>query len=96
MFKESDINEDLPDWELINSKSKHMILEHDKIIPYIGTYKGLINAIKWLGYDDIFFREWFLDVKSDKKLSFIVPYDAKDRTQTILMFNSDERKTLKN
>mgnify|MGYP001273931949 FL=1 len=95
IFKETDINEDLPDWEILNYKSKHIILEHDKIIPFIGTYKGLINAIRWLGYDDIYFREWFLNVKENKKLSLLVPYEASDRTQTILMFDADKRKALK-
>lgn len=95
VFKETDINEDYPDWEILNAKSKHMILEHDQIMPYVGTYKGLINAIKWLGYDDIFVREWFKNVKENKKVSFLVPFDAADRMQTILMFNADERKTLK-
>lgn len=95
IFKETDINEDLPDWKFLNYKSKHIILEYDKIMPFVGTYKGLINAIKWLGYDDIYIREWFLNVKENKKLSLIVPYEAKDRTQTILMFSPEQRKTLK-
>jgi len=95
VLKETDINEDLPDWKILNYKSKHIILEHDKIMPYVGTYKGLINAIKWLGYDDVYIREWFLNVKENKKISFVVPYDAKDRLQTILMFDSNQRKTLK-
>jgi len=95
LFKEADINEALPDYEIVNPKSKQMILEHDEIIPYIGTYKALINAIKWLGYEDIYVREWFKNVKENKKLSLIVPYNAKDRTQTILKFSPDERKVLK-
>ncbi len=76
LFKEADINEDMPDWELLNYKGKHIILEHDKIMPYIGTYKALINAIKWLGYEDIKIKEWFKDVKAGKKLSLYVPYEA--------------------
>lgn len=95
LFKEADINEDLPDFDIINPKSKQMILEHSNIMPYVGTYKALINAIKWLGYDDIYIREWFKNVKEDRKLSLVVPYEAKDRTQTILKFSPDERKTLK-
>jgi len=95
LFKEADIKEANPDFELLNSKSKHMILEHDKIMPYIGTYKALINAIKWLGYDDIYVREWFKDVKANKKLSLVVPFDAKDRSQTIMKFSIEERKFLK-
>jgi len=95
LFKEVDINEDLLDWKVLNQKSKHMILEHNNIMPYVGTYKGLINAIKWLGYDDIYIREWFLNVKDNTKLSLIVPYDATDRLQTILTFSADARKHLK-
>ena len=95
VFKESDIREPYPDWKLLNYKGKHMILEHDKIMPYIGTYKGLINAIKWLGYEDIKIKEWFKDVKDNKKLALYVPYEAPDRTKTILYFSPEERKNLK-
>ena len=95
LFKEADINEDLPDWKLLNYKSKHIILEHDEIMPYIGTYKALINAIKWLGYEDIKVKEWFKDVKENSKLSLYVPYEAADRAKTILYFTPEERKNLK-
>lgn len=95
LFKEVDINEDLPDWEILNYKSKHLILEHNNIMPFIGTYKGLINAIKWLGYEDIQVKEWFKNVKENKKLSLYVPYDADERKKTIKYFSPDERKNLK-
>jgi hypothetical protein len=95
LFKEADINEDLPDYEIVNSKSKHMILEHNNIMPYVGTYKALINSIKWLGYDDVYIREWFKNVKTEKLLSYIVPYEAKDRTQTMLIFSQEQRKEMK-
>jgi len=95
LFKEADINEDMPDWELLNYKGKHIILEQAQIMPYIGTYKALINSIKWLGYEDIKVKEWFRDVKENKKLSLYVPYEAEDRTKTILYFSPEERKNLK-
>jgi hypothetical protein len=95
LFKEADINEALPDWELLNYKSKHMILEHNQIMPFIGTYKGLINAIKWLGYEDIQVKEWFKDVKENKKISLYVPYDADGRKKTIKYFSPEERRNLK-
>jgi len=95
IFKEADINEDLPDWELINYKSKHIILEGHNIMSYIGSYKGLVNAIKWLGYEDIKIKEWFLNSKDSTKLSLYVPYEAKDRSKTILSFSPEERKNLK-
>ena len=95
LFKEADINEVLPDWELLNQKSKHIILEYNQIMPYIGTYKALINSIKWLGYDDIKIKEWFKNVKSGEKLSLTVPYDAPERVKTILYFTPEERRNLK-
>jgi len=95
LFKEVDINEDLPDWETLNYKGKHMMLEHHNIMPYIGTYKGLINAIKWLGYEDIQVKEWFQNVKENKKLSLYVPYDADGRKRTIKYFSPEERRNLK-
>ena len=64
-------------------------------MPYIGTYKGLINAIKWLGYEDIQVKEWFKNVKDGKNLSLTVPYDAADRTKSLLYFSPDERRNLK-
>jgi hypothetical protein len=95
LFKEVDINEALPDWQVLNSKSKYMMLEHHNIMPFIGTYKGLVNAIDWLGYDDIYIREWFKEVKENKKLSLVIPFNADDRYKTILKFSPEERKTLK-
>lgn len=95
LFKRADLNEALPDWELLNYKGKHIILEHDKIMPYIGTYKALINAIRWLGYEDIKVKEWFRNVKDNTKLSLYVPYEAEDRTRTILYFSPEERRNLK-
>jgi len=95
LFKEADINEDMPDWQLLNYKGKHIVLEHAQIMPYIGSYKALINAIKWLGYEDIKVKEWFKDVKANKKLALYVPYEAVDRTKTILYFSPEERKNLK-
>jgi len=95
LFKETDINEDLPDWKILNYKGKHMILEHNKILPFIGTYKALINAIKWLGYEDISVKEWFKNVKENTKLSLYVPYDADERKKTIKYFTPEERINLK-
>ena len=59
LFKKHDIAEENIDWQLINQKSKELFLTYDQIFPYVGTYKALINAVKFLGYDDIYFREWF-------------------------------------
>jgi hypothetical protein len=95
LFKEADINEDNPDWELLNQKGKNIVLDYAQIMPYIGTYKALINSIKWLGYEDLKIKEWFKDVKNKKKLSLEIPYNATDRSKTILYFSAEERRNLK-
>lgn len=67
VYKDSYVDDDKADFRSINRHSKEMFLEYDKIFPYIGTYKALINAVHLLGYDDIFFKEWYkvLDVSDE-------------------------------
>lgn len=63
IFIDSDINNDSPDYISINKNSKKMFLAYNDIFPYIGSYKGLLNAIKTLGYEDeIFFKEWYKEI----------------------------------
>ncbi|MGL5691966.1 MAG: hypothetical protein ACRDD8_14250 [Bacteroidales bacterium] len=93
IVKDSDITDALPDYKIINQKSKELFLEYDNIFKYCGTYKGLINAVKYLGYDDIFFREWFIDTKTSTRKSFKVAYG--NETDTIKAIPFDSRRTLK-
>ena len=59
VYKDSYTEDDKPDFISINRHSKEMFLSYDQIFPYVGTYKALFNAIKLLGYNDIFFKEWY-------------------------------------
>lgn len=63
VFNESDINEDLVDWMVVNNKRKELLLTGDEIYPYIGSYKGLINAIKYFGYSDIKLKQYILNIE---------------------------------
>lgn len=72
LFKEKDPDEELVDYELVNRKSKELFLSYNEIFPYVGTYKALINAVKFLGYDDVFFREWYKVIKNESTHS---PYN---------------------
>lgn len=69
LFKECDIKEEKTNWEIVNRKSKELFLTYDEIFPYVGTYKALINAVKYLGYNDVYFREWYKDIKKGIKYS---------------------------
>lgn len=71
VFKEHDLDEENIDWQLINQKSKELFLTYDQIFPYVGTYKALINAVKFLGYDDIYFREWFKVINKNEQFKDI-------------------------
>lgn len=84
IFRESDINEALPDYKLLNEKRKEFILEHANIISYIGSYKGLFNVINWLGYNDLRIKEYYLNVAEGtpnfgKKKPFEIPFDLAQR-----------------
>ena len=67
VFKQQDVDEEGCDWTLVNKKSKELFLYYDEIFPYVGTYKALFNAIRYLGYQDIIFKEWYkIKDKNDK------------------------------
>ena len=72
VFKDMPIYEESHDWDFINKKSKQLFLSYSQIFPYVGTYKALINAVKFLGYDDIYFKEWFMhfDGNFESKVSY--------------------------
>ena len=62
IFKNTNIKEVLPDFLEVNLKRKEIMLEGHNIYPFIGSYKGLINAIKFFGYTDLEIREFWKNV----------------------------------
>ena len=62
IFKDSDIEEPLYDQILLNQKKKEALLEGSNIFPYTGSYRALLTAIKYFGYDDIYMKEYWRDV----------------------------------
>lgn len=78
LFKEINPKEEGVNWELINEKSKELFLTYTEIFPYVGTYKALINAVKFLGYTDIIFKEWFKYIGQKNQNSKYLTYQALD------------------
>lgn len=73
LFAEQDYQEEGKDYRLINKKSKELFLSYSEIFSYVGTYKALIKAIKFLGYTDIIFKEWYtLKDSNDKETDIAV------------------------
>ena len=62
LFKDHDISEMSPDFILLNQKRKELLLELHNIKPFIGTYKAILNAIDFFGYDRITLKEYWINV----------------------------------
>lgn len=71
LFAEQDYQEEGQDYKLVNKKSKELMLTYDQIFSYVGTYKALIRAIKYLGYSDIVFKEWYTIKDTNDQLTDI-------------------------
>ena len=63
----------------------------------VGTYKALINAIKLLEYDDIFFKEWYkkIDNKNGGYVTYDMSYEAGVNANIINNTSMEERIKLK-
>lgn len=51
-FRDSEIGEHFTDYKLLNEKRREMLLDLFSIKSFVGVYYGLINALKYFGYDD--------------------------------------------
>ena len=67
LFKKHDISEMHPDYQLLNQKRKELLLEMNNIKPFVGTYKAILNAIDFFGYDKITLKEYWITVDKDSK-----------------------------
>jgi hypothetical protein len=63
ILRDHDPSEPLPNYIEINQKRKELLLSGEEIFPYAGSYKGLVNAIKFFGYQDLRIKEYWLNLK---------------------------------
>jgi hypothetical protein len=68
IFKESDIQDAGIDFTILNQKRKELLLVYPEIYNYIGSYKALINAINYFGYNDLDLYEYYRNIKQDSVL----------------------------
>ena len=97
LFTNTSIEEDKIDYIKLNQNSKKMFLEYANIFPYAGTYKALTNAVKVLGYDDVFFKEWYkkIDATSSRLMSYDITYNSDLNANVINNVSFRERIHLK-
>jgi hypothetical protein len=62
ILRNHDPSEPLPDYIEINEKRKELMVAGEEIFPYIGSYKGLIGALKFFGYQDLRIKEYWLNL----------------------------------
>ena len=66
ILRDHDSSEPLPDYIEINEKRKELLVAGDDIFPYIGSYKGLIGALNFFGYQDLRIKEYWLNLNYDR------------------------------
>ena len=68
IFDTTDIKESEIDVNIINKKRKELLLEFHNIFPFLGSYKALINIIKFFGYESLTVKEYWknVDLNSEK------------------------------
>lgn len=103
IFKDSNINEQSPDHILLNQKRKELLLQASEIKPFIGTYKALLNAIDFFGYDKITLKEYWLNINEQsenfgKLKAIAVPNQdtvgfLADKNKSSDLPNSNQKKT---
>jgi hypothetical protein len=86
IFKKSDIHECMPNYEMLNEKRKELMLEGYNIYPYIGSYKAILNIIKFFGYDNINIVEYWRNINE---------YDSEfGKIYRTYVYSLNDRKTL--
>jgi len=62
IFKKYNIKEAGIDWIYLNNKRKELLFNFPEIYNYVGSYKAVINAINYFGYNDLEFNEYYRNV----------------------------------
>lgn len=89
LLKDYDLKEGLPDWQEINTARKNLLVNIDQVYPYVGTYKGLINLINILGYNEVLrVKEYWQD--SNEKSSYYQKYAMVDVTDLMKIGDSTQ------
>ena len=63
IYAESDIEDAGIDFTILNRKRKELLEVYPEIYNYIGSYKALINAISYFGYNDLELYEYYRNIK---------------------------------
>lgn len=103
IFKDSDIKEAATDYILLNQKRKELLLQASEIKPFIGTYKALLHAIDFFGYNNVTLKEYWLNINEQsenfgKLTAIAVPNQLEtgflaNKNRKLELPNSNQKKT---
>lgn len=83
IFNETDIQDAGIDFTILNRKRKELLMVYPEIYNYIGSYKALINAVHYFGFDNLELYEYYRNIKKTSplfgKLNKILIQDIFDR-----------------
>lgn len=65
IFKEVDIKEQGIDWIFLNRKRKELLEIYPEIFNNLTSYKSVIEAINFFGYNDLSFTEYFQNINPE-------------------------------
>jgi hypothetical protein len=65
---DSDIEDNAIDYTLLNRKRKELLTTFREIYDYIGSYKSLINAINYFGYNSLQLYEYYRNIDKSSSL----------------------------
>lgn len=95
IFKKSNIKEPKTDYQLLNEKRKELMINGHEIYPYIGSYKALINALKFFGYDNLNVIDLWQNVNEDSENYLKIYYVKKyTLTKSEVVYTNDHNITL--
>ena len=64
----SDIEDNAIDYTLFNRKRKEMLVNYREVYDYVGSYKALINAINFFGYNNLYLSEYYKNIDKSSTL----------------------------
>lgn len=65
IFKEVDIKEQGIDWIILNRKRKELLEIYPELFNNLASYKSVIKAINFFGYNDLSFTEYFQNINPE-------------------------------
>lgn len=93
IFRNSDINEDNPDYKALNLKRKEFLIELHNIKPYLSSYKGIVNILNLFDYPDLNLKEYWLDTTSGRMFTEDVNNYERQQLHSSAVYNRHYKKT---